>query len=275
MPGMGYVGGSNKTNYGEDTIRAIGMLWDEAMHTAKGSSTIKITKDILLKSTDTTFSTTKPFMAAVGLDVPAGNIVGVAVTFLSGHPFTPYVDTAFYGPLRTANPFGMGLLRPFVFADANGINGFPKYNKGYYNNGFLKFVPTPVDPTYYIPTIAYSNPAFNLEIPNIDVKLSCSSCKTIQELSITEPKSITGVTAFPNPSNDQISVQFTAKENAAVTVSIANVMGQVIATQNLGNTYAGQTNAATFNTGSLASGIYLYTIEANGQRMTNRFSVAH
>jgi hypothetical protein len=59
-----------------------------------------------------------------------------------------------------------------------------------------------------------------------------------------------------------------------VIVSLTNMIGQVVATQNM-SASAGQETTATFNTSSLASGVYLYTVEANGQRVSNRFSVAH
>jgi hypothetical protein len=53
------------------------------------------------------------------------------------------------------------------------------------------------------------------------------------------------------------------------------MLGQVIATQNMGAMNAGQKTTATFNTSALAAGVYLYTVEADGQRVTNRFTVAH
>ena len=64
-------------------------------------------------------------------------------------------------------------------------------------------------------------------------------------------------------------------QNTTATVSISNAVGQVIATQEVADVVAKKENKVTFSTASLAPGIYFYTVEAKGQRTTNRFVVAH
>jgi len=89
---------------------------------------------------------------------------------------------------------------------------------------------------------------------------------------------INGVTigdAFPNPANNTLNVPVSVTSGATVSVSISNMMGQVLQTQALGNIGAGQRKTAVFNTSGLAAGIYMYTVESNGQRVTNRVVVAH
>ncbi len=89
---------------------------------------------------------------------------------------------------------------------------------------------------------------------------------------------INGVTignAFPNPANSTLNVPVTVATGASINVSISNMVGQVLQAQSLGNIAGGQTKTAVFNTSSLAPGVYLYTVESNGERVTNRVVVAH
>ncbi len=83
------------------------------------------------------------------------------------------------------------------------------------------------------------------------------------------------IKAYPNPANTELNVPFTLKVKAEAVVTISNMLGQVVATQNMGLVNAGQEVKAVFNTANLTSGIYMYTVEANGQRKSERFSVAH
>jgi hypothetical protein len=106
---------------------------------------------------------------------------------------------------------------------------------------------------------------------DIDVKVTCSTCPVLNVANLNV-SNIASVTAYPNPTNADVSINFNLKEAANTTVSISNAVGQVLATQNLGMT---QKATANFNTDKLANGIYFYTVDANGQRQTNRFVVSH
>jgi len=64
-------------------------------------------------------------------------------------------------------------------------------------------------------------------------------------------------------------------QNVNATVSITNAVGQVIATKEVANVIAKQNNIVTFSTADLSAGLYFYTVEAKGQRTTNRFVVTH
>ena len=260
------------SSFGKDTVRFAAIKHDTVKNIASG--TTRVIKDLLLRNTDTNSSGNAYKVGFPGgLNIPAGNVVGITVTFITGDTYVPYVDTIFYGSVRSANPFGRGLFRPIIFEQNSGA--FPNYYDKYYNTGFVKFLPESASWSgFYVPSYAYTAP-FQYEIPAIDVKVSCATCKTIQETSVKETSIVENVAAYPNPTNTVLNVPFTIAENANVTVSISNMVGQVVATQNMGAMNAGQKATATFNTSALAAGVYLYTVEANGQRVTNRFSVAH
>lgn len=278
LPAYPFTGSSYKANYGYDTVNSLLMRYDQRAGIISGGT--RVVKDIYLKNTDTT-SMIKAFGFPVGLNVPAGNVVGISVTFISGEIYTPYKDTVFIGQDRPGNPYNFGMIRPRFFAEpvtsgTLSAPSFPNYYPKYYNVGFIK--PFPVTggwDDYYLASYAFTGP-FKLEIPDIDVKVSCPTCSTIGELGmgIGEQTVFSEVSAFPNPAALELNVPFALKEKANVTVSISNLLGQVIATQNMGNVNVGQKVMATFNTGALPAGIYLYTLEANGQRLANRFSVA-
>lgn len=82
-------------------------------------------------------------------------------------------------------------------------------------------------------------------------------------------------TARPNPAQSEFTVPVTLKAASNVVVTLTNPMGQVVATQNLGKVAAGQTTNAVFNTTALSNGVYFYTVEAGGERITNRVVVSH
>ena len=83
------------------------------------------------------------------------------------------------------------------------------------------------------------------------------------------------VNAYPNPSSTQLFVPVTLSKVADLSVTLSTPMGQVVARQDFGKVAAGQEMKATFNTAALANGIYFYTVEVGGERITNRVVVSH
>lgn len=275
MPIYSLWGATTRADYGVDTLRFAAINYDAAKNTAEG--TTLIVKDVYLDEMsifDTIPGGMNMFQVPVGLNVPAGNLVGITVTFKTGDTYIPYVDTIFFGSARSDNPFGRGMFRPSIFEQNAGT--YPKYWPGYYNVGMVKNLPENVTwaSDIYVPSFAYVE-AFPNEVPNIDVKVSCAACNTIRELGVNETSVLDKVGAYPNPSATELNIPFTLLEKASVNVNITNMVGQVVATQNMGQYNAGQKGIAIFNTTSLPNGVYLYTVEANGQRITNRFTVAH
>jgi hypothetical protein len=81
--------------------------------------------------------------------------------------------------------------------------------------------------------------------------------------------------AYPNPANTEVMIPFTTTEAAEVTVSITNTVGQTVKAINAGKYAANQKGRAVLNVANLSSGVYFYTVEANGQRITKRMVIAH
>lgn len=193
--------------------------------------------------------------------VPAGNKVLVSVAFKSGDKWIPNVDsiTRFHRFMPIAG--GSAKAKPYYWYDLGDRNG-----------ASLMFS---ANTTFYAPAevIEGTNTlAFCYEFLDISAVMSCSSCVAT---SINDKKIVSNVEAYPNPAINDVTIPFTVRESADVRVSITNAVGQAIASQEMGRFNASQSGKAAFSISSLSSGVYFYTVEANGQRVTNRIVVAH
>ncbi|MBS1616667.1 MAG: T9SS type A sorting domain-containing protein [Bacteroidetes bacterium] len=270
------------SRYGTDTVRGVFAYYDPARHIMmkKPNTTNPVAayKDILLTSSDTGFVVAS---IAAGMSVPAGNLAAASITFISGDiTFVPG-DTVFRS--STINPteaFKYGMFRPQVFVEklASGTTpGFPTYIPGNYNNGM--FTQFPVSDSLYYPNWAWSGGtgASSYQFPYVDWRISCPTCAAIGDVN---PGAVANISQtaniglpYPNPANNQVSLPVDMKEAAIVTAKLSNMMGQVLATQNLGKLAAQQHANIRFSTENLADGIYLITVEANGNQVTKRVSV--
>ena len=74
-------------------------------------------------------------------------------------------------------------------------------------------------------------------------------------------------TAFPNPFNDIISLQYDISESANVSIEITDVIGKQIIKYNLGKQTDGyhvwEWKATDLNGNKVPAGIYFYKIKAN------------
>jgi hypothetical protein len=68
---------------------------------------------------------------------------------------------------------------------------------------------------------------------------------------------------FPNPFNPETAIMFDLVDAGNVKLTVVNVLGQTVASLVNGHMDAGR-HTVSFNARELPSGVYLYTIEANG-----------
>jgi hypothetical protein len=66
------------------------------------------------------------------------------------------------------------------------------------------------------------------------------------------------VDAYPNPASDVLNITYTSANGAATVLTLYNVIGQVVATEQ------GYNGKVIFNTSGLASGMYIYSAQADG-----------
>lgn len=209
--------------------------------------------------------------------IPANHTVSVSVTFKSTDSWIRNVDSV----------YEYNRFMPYWGFEYPSPGGYMTYQRNTYKNdrnmGDLMFWN---DSSQYLPVLPIQG--FNLpnskfflyEYSAISAQLSCPTCKTIAEVASSHDTTavntvvgtISGVKAYPNPANDQVRVSYNLSQPSNVTVTLSNTIGQVITSQNMGTTASGY---ATFNTSTLAEGVYFYTVVANGERSTGRVVISH
>ena len=218
------------------------------------------------------------------LSVSANGFASMSISFKSGDPalLSPPAsslpgDTLFYA--TGANKYNF--FRPFVsyVSDLTTAHTqqWPIYNTADSNVGIFGRIYNAGH--IYSPTWLWSTSngtaASSLQYPNISFHVTCATCAIITNTppnSVNNVYTISKVNAYPNPANNELNIPFSLTESAAVTVSLSNMVGQVVASQDMGNVVSGK---AVFNTSAIPAGVYIYTVLANGQRNTGRVVVAH
>jgi hypothetical protein len=82
------------------------------------------------------------------------------------------------------------------------------------------------------------------------------------------------LTAFPNPANDWVNVQYEISKTADVQFVVNNMYGQQVYRKLHSNIPAG-TYQFGFDGASLAPGVYFVNMETNGQKLTQKVVIAH
>jgi len=77
---------------------------------------------------------------------------------------------------------------------------------------------------------------------------------------------------FPNPSNGETSVTFSLNDASTVGFEVVNMMGQKVYDVPA-VTYGSGIHAFTFNTSTLANGVYFYTVTAGEEKITKKMIV--
>ena len=97
-----------------------------------------------------------------------------------------------------------------------------------------------------------------------------SDVTAVASQSSNIPKKYYLANNYPNPFNPSTTIRFGLPEQANVTLSIYNILGQKVF--EVTKSYASGSHSFNFNANKLSSGIYVYTIRANGVHGKNFFS---
>ena len=81
-----------------------------------------------------------------------------------------------------------------------------------------------------------------------------------------------GITLFPNPAKNNLSVEFNSDNDAQVKIAISNLMGQQVI--NTRERAAAGLNTLKLDIGTLKKGVYILEIENNGVVSRKNFSVS-
>ncbi len=77
---------------------------------------------------------------------------------------------------------------------------------------------------------------------------------------------------YPNPFNPTTNINYTINEAGPVTLKVYDITGREVATLVNSKMTAGS-HKVSFDASNLASGVYLYMLQANGIRLTNRMTL--
>lgn len=271
------------TRYGVsagDSMNTYRLHYDSATSTPKGVNIV--TKDILLNNTGATpawadtlangMYEAKVELASGGISIGANYLIGAAVTFISGDPaFTPH-DTVFMGSAG----YKYNMFRPYTVSRWTGTAyAFPPYTPTDRNNGIFKSEPDTANGWggQYTPQWFWSSTggtASSLQYPAMDFHIVCPACGLVEPAGVNETTNRLKTSAFPNPANNEVSVPFTVGNSANATVTLSNMLGQQVAVKQFRNVADGK---AVFNTASLPTGVYTYTVMANGAKESGRVTI--
>jgi hypothetical protein len=231
----------------------------------------KVTLTILLDAAfwaDSTANGEHPINMALPtpLNVPAGEKVVAFAHFASGHtyPMNMSIDSVNHVRMFTYEIAGQDTYPVQYGKDYNSF--LWASNEAMYGSSSTGDFWSYQGHKLLLPAFAYADPT-GFGIPDMSFYLKCADCElTSVNDAVTN---ITGVVAYPNPANSSVNIRFTVKDNATATVNLMNTVGQVLKSVKSNN---GQAN---FSTADIATGVYFYTVEANGQKITNRVVVSH
>lgn len=141
----------------------------------------------------------------------------------------------------------------------------------------------------YTKTITYTVPTtyVNTSVVLNDLKLiafvseSSTDIVNVCKIPITQGTTATheldllmnNLNVFPNPASEEnVNVHFFLMDDADVSMTLTNMVGQTVMSKNLGTLSPGE-HAQTFNPADLQSGIYMVTIIAGGEKITQKITI--
>lgn len=86
------------------------------------------------------------------------------------------------------------------------------------------------------------------------------------------PQSVQLQQNYPNPFNPTTSISFSVPEATFAEIAVYDILGRKLQTLLSERVQAGQ-HATTFDASTLSSGVYLYTLQTENQRLTRRLTV--
>ena len=262
------------SQYNVDTLHYMRMPYDSVDNRAdtfQGGVTPVISR-IFLTSADTALN--YEAYIPIAISVPAGgNLPALSLTFKSGDTSFTFGDTVFAGA-GAPSLYKYGMFRPLcVYQTSGGTSAtFPDNTVADQNQGQFRYGGYNAPHHLYTPQwfwTATGGGAAQLQYPDFAFHINCATCnvgtKNIQQ-------AVTGARAIPNPANNLVNIKFQLASVADVSVSLTNVVGQVVSVKNIANVSDG---SVEFNTDHIPAGVYFYTVSANSERQTGRVMVAH
>jgi len=161
----------------------------------------------------------------------------------------------------------------YVSVPANGCYFFTigdSYGDGLYGeqwgstNGFCNVASVNADLTYSSWLYAYDGD-YNFEQEN-----AAADVNTV--VNVEGLQAETSFAVYPNPVSDVAFLELNMGQAANVNMTVLNLLGQTVMTENLGNVAAGQ-RRVELNFTNLQSGVYLVSLDMGASTQTLRVTV--
>jgi hypothetical protein len=221
------------------------------------------------------------------LNVPAGNLVSVAVSFRTGANF-PSGDTVWVYNSSTDNHYKYNAFRPWITYNGTGgaspTYSFPTYHSPMVDatQGEFKTLPDGSSwATEYVTMYAWSTSngtaASDYQFPEILMHVACTTCGLTNNTgghtgAVATVNNNVKVSVSPNPASSEVAINFTSDVTANTVITISNAIGQVVKTAQVGNVNHANVN---FNVSDLSNGVYFYSINAGTNRANGQVVIAH
>jgi Secretion system C-terminal sorting domain len=254
----GTNGASTLACYATDSMNIGVLYYNFAKMGLDGSNVIR--KAIPLSAAD---SGGKYFQTAINLVVPAGNKVAMSVDFKTGDTWIPNVDT-----IGNYNFF-----RAYYTEEV--ANELQSYNKNDWNSTASLEGDTTGWGDQYVPNYFYIGSAcaktFDREQYWSLYKITSGSTTFV---SIDDIKTQVAVNVTPNPASNVVNFDMSfANSFKTASIQLSNIMGQVVKTVSLGALTANTSKEYKMNVADLTSGLYIYTITADGKSQSGKLSI--
>lgn len=119
----------------------------------------------------------------------------------------------------------------------------------------------------YNNTVTFSSPDVN----NLIV-LSANKVTSVENETTTLPSKFALSQNYPNPFNPTTKIAFTLNNNAQVSLTVYNIVGEKVATLISDYKNAGE-YSVDFNASQLSSGVYFYELKADATRLVKKMSL--
>jgi Secretion system C-terminal sorting domain len=272
MPTYYFQGATMLTNFGFDTVyfRAIRYLYQTNSINAPG---VVVTYKIPLTAADTaaTFFREKVW-STNAFAVPGGRIVGSSITFKPGYTYalgdTVANNNAFY--FGSYEEQGAGTFHIYNYCP-NSASPQCDWNvsslvttQGRYNT-----YPANSWNGLFIPSWAYTNATYSYEHHLVSYKVSTLNVGVQEEVAANA----TLGQNIPNPATGETTIRYNLAAAGDVQLDIFDVTGKLVMSFDQGNQSTGSYQI-NFSTENLEAGVYFYSLNVNGSKITRRMVVA-
>ena len=268
-PALSYMNGTRfdvPSNVTADTVTGFGVVFDATSVPTTGSAKVSVQLySVQQASTSWTYVGTSVARAITSADISTSSAITwayFAIDQAASGGITPFIlqPGTSYAAMIQINGVTTDLIVDVTPASsATGFAGYFGQGDTSSNDGATSFGSTA--------GIATGNTS--------DVPLVAMYLGHVAPLAVTNVELANTIgKAYPNPSNTSVNVPFTMGNDAVVTITLSNILGQEVKSQQI-NAVGGRAMTATFTTSDLTAGVYMYTVEVNGQHTTGRVVVAH